>query len=201
LRLNSSTFISQHNVGIGLCIINNAGNFIPETLQSVMAKNNKEAYMSGQLSGLKDLLGGKGGENPLDGVMGSLAGTKSLELSGSLVLKSCHNKFLSAQPDGTARWDRERATEWERIEAEPQGQGKVAFKSCHNKYLGAQPDGSVQWNQAKPGEEETWTVEASGEGIALKAANGKYLSVQQDGSVQANRDAAKGWETFTVVKL
>jgi hypothetical protein len=166
-----------------------------------MAKYNKGAYMSDKLNGLKDLLGGKGGGNPLDGVMGSLTGTKSLELSGSLALKSCHDKYLSAQPDGTAQWDRARAAEWERIEAEPRGQGKVALKSCHNKYLGARPDGTVQWNQAKPGEGETWTVEASGGGIALKAANGKYLSAQQNGSVQANRDTAKGWETFTAVEL
>jgi hypothetical protein len=155
--------------------------------------------MPDQLSGLKDLLGRKGGDNPLE--MGSLIGTKSLELSGSLALKSCHGTYLSAQPDGPARWDRERAAEWERIEAEARGQGKVALKSFHNKYLGALPDGSVQWNQARPGEGETWTVEASGEGIALKASNGKYLSAQQDGSVQANRDAAKSWETLTVVKL
>jgi hypothetical protein len=156
--------------------------------------------MPDKLSEMKDRLSGMGMGNPLEG-MGFFKGMKSPELEGVLSLKSCHDKFLSAQLDGSIRWDREKATEWERIEAEARGQGKVALKSCHKKYLTALPDGSVQWDKDKAGEWETWTVEVSGDGITLKSAHGKYLSARQDGAVQANRDAAKGWETFTVVKL
>ena len=118
-------------------------------------------------------------------------------------LKSVHGKYLSAQPDGRAEWNRDIASIWENFHIEKRQSGKITLKGAHGMYVSAQPDGSVQINrrEAPPGGWEEFTVEHRGNDIfCLKSCHGKYLSAQQNGTVQWNRDHAPrgGWEEFNI---
>ena len=128
-------------------------------------------------------------------------------VNGKVVIKSVHGKYLSAQPDGRAEWNRDRADVWEYFHLEKRQGGKIALKGAHGRYVSAQPDGSVQINRgsAPPGGWEEFTVEQHfiqpvGRGgydvIRLKSSQGKYLSAQPDGRVEWNRDHAVdgSWE-------
>ena len=114
-----------------------------------------------------------------------------------------HGKYLSAQPDGRAEWNREHADYWEYFQVEQRHNGKIALKGAHSMYLSAQLDGSVQINrrEAPPGGWEEFTVEDRGNNVVcLKSCHGKYLSAQQNGTAQWNRDHAPrgGWEEFQI---
>ena len=120
-----------------------------------------------------------------------------------IALKGVHGKYLSAQPDGRAEWNRDIANEWEYFHLEKRQGGKIALKGAHSMYVSAQPDGSVQINrrEAPPGGWEEFTVELRDNGvICLKSCHGKYLSAQQDGTAQWNREHAPrgGWEDLQI---
>ncbi|MBJ36561.1 MAG: hypothetical protein CMB68_04300, partial [Euryarchaeota archaeon] len=124
-------------------------------------------------------------------------------MQGTVSLRSVHGKFLSAQPDGRAEWNRDHASTWEYFHLEKRQGGKVALKGAHGMYVSAQPDGSVQINrrEAPPGGWEEFTVEDRGNDVVcLKSCHGKYLSAQQNGTAQWNRDHAPrgGWEEFQI---
>ena len=76
-------------------------------------------------------------------------------------LRSVHGKYLSAQPDGRAEWNRDHASTWEYFQVEQRQNGRIALKGAHGMYVSAQPDGSVQINrrEAPPGGWEEFTVE------------------------------------------
>ena len=117
-----------------------------------------------------------------------------------------HGKFLSAQPDGSAQWNRDVASTWEYFHIEERPGGKITLKSSHGKYVSAQADGSVQINRdaAPPGGWEEFTSELRDNGVVcLKSCHGKYLSAQQNGTAQWNRDHAPrgGWEDIQFVQL
>ena len=130
---------------------------------------------------------------------------------GKIALKSVHGKYLSAQPDGRAEWNRTVANDWEFFELGERDGRKITLRSTHGKYVSAQPDGTVQINRdhAPPGGWEEFTVETrpgstSGDAhdcLHLKSVHGKYLSAQADGTVQWNRDHAPpgGWEDIQFV--
>ena len=130
---------------------------------------------------------------------------------GKIALKSVHGKYLSAQPDGRAEWNRPTACAWEFFELGERDGRKITLRSTHGKYVSAQPDGTVQINRdhAPPGGWEEFTVETrpgSTPGDAhnflhLKSVHGKYLSAQPDGTAQWNRDHAPpgGWEDIQFV--
>ena len=110
-----------------------------------------------------------------------------------VAFKSVHGKYLSAQPDGRAEWNRDRADAWEYFHLEKREGGKIALKGAHGMYVSAQKNGTVQINrrEAPPGGWEEFTVEARGNDVVcLKSCHGKYLSAQQDGTAQWNRDHA-----------
>ena len=114
-----------------------------------------------------------------------------------------HGKYLSAQPDGRAEWNREIASTWEHFHLEERQGGKIALKGVHGMYVSAQADGSVQINRgaAPPGGWEEFTVEDRGNNVVcLKSCHGKYLSAQADGTAQWNRDHAPrgGWEELQI---
>ena len=126
---------------------------------------------------------------------------------GKVAFKSVHGKYLSAQPDGRAEWNRDKVDVWEYFHLEKRQGGKITLKGAHGKYVSAQPDGSVQINReaAPPGGWEEFTIEqhfiqpVGREGydvVRLKSVHGKYLSAQSDGRVEWNRDHAPdgGWE-------
>ncbi|MEE3038404.1 MAG: hypothetical protein VX328_01415, partial [Candidatus Thermoplasmatota archaeon] len=128
-------------------------------------------------------------------------------VEGKVAFKSIHGKYLSAQPDGRAEWNRDRADAWEYFHLEKRKGGKIALRGAHGMYVSAQPDGSVQINRkaAPAGGWEEFTVEhqfihPAGKGgytaVRLKSVHGKYLSAQSDGRVEWNRDHAPdgGWE-------
>lgn len=123
---------------------------------------------------------------------------------GKIALKSVHGKYLSAQPDGRAEWNRDIASEWEYFHMEKRQGGKITLRGAHGMYVSAQPDGGVQINRqaAPPTGWEEFTVEDRGNNvICLKSVHGKYLSAQMDGTAQWNRDSAPkgGWEEFQIV--
>ena len=120
-----------------------------------------------------------------------------------VALRSVHGKYLSAQPDGRAEWNRDHASTWEYFHIEERPGGKITLKSSHGKYVSAQADGSVQINReaAPPGGWEEFTVEDRGNNVVcLKSCHGKYLSAQQDGTAQWNREHAPrgGWEDLQI---
>ena len=126
-------------------------------------------------------------------------------MQGIVSLRSVHEKFLSAQPDGSAQWNRDVASVWEYFYLEKRQGGKITLKGAHGMYVSAQPDGSVQTNRgaAPPGGWEEFTVEDRGNHVvSLKSCHGKYLSAQQDGTAQWNRDHAPpgGWEDIQFVQ-
>ena len=130
---------------------------------------------------------------------------------GKIALKSVHGKYLSAQPDGRAEWNRTVANDWEFFELGERDGRKITLRSTHGKYVSAQPDGTVQINRdhAPPGGWEEFTVETrpgstpgdADDFLHLKSVHGKYLSAQADGTVQWNRDHAPpgGWEDIQFV--
>ena len=130
---------------------------------------------------------------------------------GKIALKSVHGKFLSAQPDGRAEWNRVTACDWEFFELGERDGRKITLRSAHGKYVSAQPDGTVQINRdhAPPTGWEEFTVETrpsptpgdAHDFLNLKSVHGKYLSAQPDGTAQWNRDRAPpgGWEDIQFV--
>ena len=130
---------------------------------------------------------------------------------GRIALKSVHGKYLSAQPDGRAEWNRDVACDWEFFELGERDGRKITLRSTHGKYVSAQPDGAVQINRdhAPPGGWEEFTVETrpgptpgdAHDVLHLKSVHGKYLSAQADGTAQWNRDHAPpgGWEDIQFV--
>ena len=84
-----------------------------------------------------------------------------------IALRSVHGKFLSAQPDGSAQWNRDVASTWEYFHIEERPGGKITLKSSHGTYVSAQSDGSVQINReaAPPGGWEEFTVEDRGNDV------------------------------------
>ena len=126
-------------------------------------------------------------------------------MQGTVSLRSVHGKYLSAQPDGRAEWNRDHASTWEYFQVEQRHNGKITLKGAHGKYVSAQHDGSVQINRdaAPPGGWEEFTVEDRGNNVVcLKSCHGKYLSAQQNGTAQWNRDHAPrgGWEDIQFVQ-
>ena len=124
-------------------------------------------------------------------------------IQGIVALRSVHGKYLSAQPDGRAEWNRNIAAEWEFFHVEHRQNGKITLKGAHGMYVSAQADGSVQINrrEAPPNGWEEFTVEDRGNNVVcLKSCHGKYLSAQQDGTAQWNRDHAPrgGWEDIQI---
>ena len=59
-------------------------------------------------------------------------------MQGTVSLRSVHGKFLSAQPDGRAEWNRDVALAWELFNVEPRNGGKIALKGFHGMYVSAQ---------------------------------------------------------------
>ena len=121
-----------------------------------------------------------------------------LAIAETVALRSVHGKFLSAQPDGSAQWNRDVASAWEYFHIEERPGGKITLKGAHGMYVSAQPDGEVQINRqaAPPTGWEEFTVEDRGNNVVcLKSCHGKYLSAQQDGTAQWNRNQAPpgGW--------
>ena len=88
-------------------------------------------------------------------------------MQGTVSLRSVHGKYLSAQPDGRAEWNRDHASTWEYFQVEQRHNGKIALKGAHSMYLSAQLDGSVQINrrEAPPGGWEEFTVEDRGNNV------------------------------------
>ena len=123
-------------------------------------------------------------------------------VEAKVAFKSVHGKYLSAQPDGRAEWNRDIASDWEYFHLEERQGGKITLKGAHDMYVSAQPDGSVQINRgaAPEGGWEEFTVEIRPNIVCLKSCHGKYLSAQQDGTAQWNRDHAPrgGWEEFQI---
>ena len=124
-------------------------------------------------------------------------------MQGTVSLRSVHGKYLSAQPDGRAEWNRDHASTWEYFQVEQRHNGKITLKGAHGKYVSAQHDGSVQINRdaAPPGGWEEFTVEDRGNNVVcLKSCHGKYLSAQQNGTAQWNREHAPrgGWEELQI---
>ena len=106
-------------------------------------------------------------------------------MRGTVSLRSVHGKYLSAQPDGCAEWNRVLASTWEYFHVENRGD-KITLKGAHGMYVAAQPDGGVQMNrrEAPSGGWEEFTVETrpgptAGDAhdfVRLKSVHGKYLS-------------------------
>ena len=57
------------------------------------------------------------------------------EEDDKISLKSCHGKYLSAQPDGSLQWNRDECAAWEWFTKEDQEKNRFYLKSAHGKYM------------------------------------------------------------------
>ena len=64
---------------------------------------------------------------------------------------------ISAQPNGTLQWNRDKVQDWEHFTVEKVND-KFAFRSHHGKYMSAQPQGDLEVNRASAGAWEFFTV-------------------------------------------
>ena len=87
-----------------------------------------------------------------------------------MYLKSCHNKYMSAQPNGKLEWNRDRKGPWENFRVLNVENGKIALQSVHGKYVSAQPDGSIEVNRDNVAGWETFIV------ISCGASEGNEIS-------------------------
>lgn len=111
-------------------------------------------------------------------------------------LKSAHNKYMSAQPDGTMQCNRDHLRGWEKFTVVDAGGGKVGLKSIHGKYLSAQPDGRLEVNRGRLLGWEKFTMEEKNGKVGLKGIHNKYVSAQPNGTITCDRDWLRGWELF-----
>ena len=109
-----------------------------------------------------------------------------------IALKGVHGKYLSAQPDGRAEWNRDIANEWEYFHLEKR-QGARSHSRAHTACTFQHRPMACKSTAeaAPPGGWEEFTVEDRGNNVVcLKSCHGKYLSAQQDGTAQWNREHA-----------
>ncbi len=82
----------------------------------------------------------------------------------TITIKTAHDKFLCALPDGSVIADRVVASDWEQWTPARTGIGPdegtmlVSLKSAHGKYLSAQADGTLVADRATAGPWEWFTV-------------------------------------------
>eukprot|EP01084_Bolivina_argentea_P145584 255146_1 len=119
--------------------------------------------------------------------------------NGTVSLRTHHNTFIVAEPNGKVNGDAKEAGQWEKFSVVKTDYGGIAFRSCHGKYLCAESDKhSVVCNRDKPLQWEKFNVvKTDYGGIAFRSCHGKYLCAESDKhSVVCNRDKPLQWETW-----
>jgi hypothetical protein len=90
-----------------------------------------------------------------------------VEGSGKTFL-SIHGKYLSAQPDGSLQWNRDKAAQWEGFTIIKVGKKQYQIKSFHGKYVCAEQNGKAVVNRDKAAQWETVNIEkAQGKKVIL----------------------------------
>lgn len=119
-----------------------------------------------------------------------------------IVLKTTHNKFLCAEPNGKLVANRSAAKIWERFTPEPAPGNKISLKSCHNKYVCSENNGNMVANRdrAQLWEHfEVWVISPGTFtnncicGITLKSHLGKNLCFFPEGHIR-QQDHLLPWE-------
>ena len=115
-----------------------------------------------------------------------------------IVLKSAHNKWLSAKDDGmTVLNDQTSIGRKEKFEIRFRRRGYVTLKTWKGKYLSAQKNGDLEANRDRARSWERFEMFAYGDGVvALKSTHGKWLSSQPGGQMHFDRDYLDDWEKF-----
>jgi hypothetical protein len=72
---------------------------------------------------------------------------------------SCNGKFLSAQPNGTLQWNRDRKAEWESFELINIGGNQFSIRTYHGKFVCAEKNGTVVCNRVQAKEWERFQIE------------------------------------------
>jgi hypothetical protein len=133
--------------------------------------------------------------------------TFKTESNHPFTIKTAHNKFLSAHPNGCLVMA-DAPNAWEKYSIEPAGSaGVFKIKGAHGQYLCVENDKTVVVNRKEAAQWESFelvpqadTNPFDGElkvGLKSKHTN-KFLSAQPDGRLEANRDAPGAWEIFTL---
>lgn len=116
-------------------------------------------------------------------------------------LKSRHNKYVTAERDGTANANSDNLGLWQTFTVEDKGENRVSFKSFHGKYLGAQSqtrDYDITAEAPARNVWETFTAEyQTGGTVALKTYHGGYVVAKEDGRLKGGREVANNWDRFT----
>ena len=66
--------------------------------------------------------------------------------------------MLSAQPNGSVQWNRDKAQAWEHFTVGKVNDNTISLKSFHGKFLSAQQNGNMQVNRDKCFEWEHFEV-------------------------------------------
>jgi len=82
---------------------------------------------------------------------------------GRYTLRSYHNTFVGAEPNGRVYGDRPQPKDWEFWYMENRG-GRYAFKSHHGQYLTADQNGSLRTKQCQAQDWELFTLTPTGVG-------------------------------------
>ena len=77
-----------------------------------------------------------------------------------IAIISPHNRYLSAQGDGSVQFNRDKVEAWEEVTVVPAQKGGrwVGLRSVHGKFLSAQSNGMLEWNRDTMGPYEEFEL-------------------------------------------
>ncbi|MCB1025448.1 MAG: hypothetical protein KDB79_13715 [Acidobacteria bacterium] len=152
-------------------------------------------------------------------VADSTIAQNAVRYGSKISFKSARGKYLVAEQDGNANFNRTTAGPWEHFvivnARNPSDRGpvrfndKVALRSAHNKYVVAEQDGRLNANRDKIGPWETFTIfnwktpKETGviyesNGVSFMTAHSKFIGAVDDGRAVADRPASRSLENFIV---
>jgi len=122
----------------------------------------------------------------------------------SVSLKTFHNKFVVAEPNGNVLGNRDGAGPWESflMTFDDKERNKVSFRSHHGKYLSLDSNGLLTASKDTAGSNEWFEVVENKGVISLRGANGKFVcaeKAEKNFIVGANSTEIKEYETFTFI--
>jgi len=119
-----------------------------------------------------------------------------------IALKSPHEKYIAAHPNGVMEADREEANAWEKFtvhRARDEADYKVSLKSDHGYWVACESHGTVKADRSEQNawEEFIWVDNSDGS-VSLLCHTGKYWNVPPNGDLKAEASFIGSYEEFHV---
>jgi hypothetical protein len=124
-----------------------------------------------------------------------------------LALKTCHGKFVHAQPDGWVLGGSDYIAPWVKFQFTKYADSTITLQGAYGKFVSADPEGRVYATMDIVGNSERliYQIEESRRSdglqtLSLMSPHGKYVSAQKDGLLHASKDVRSASEVFVVVR-